>query len=151
QVIVGRETQTGRIIGFGSRSAMDRFVNGTSRRIGYLGNLHLLSSHRHVGLFVRGYAFFPLLHADGKAPLYLTTIMEDAKVSVDILTSDRAELPTYHFAGRYIAAAIPLVRQQPAETKEIEIRTGDEEDLPQVVAFLKAVGPHRQFFPCYET
>src|SRR5207248_343014 len=101
QVVAAREVETGRLVGFGSRSLRRLYVNGGPREVGYLSSLRLLAGHRNRGLVARGYAFFRGLHGDGRAPLYLTTIAEGNELAVRTLTSGRAGLPAYHDAGRY--------------------------------------------------
>src|SRR5262245_59304475 len=69
QIVIGRDTVSGRIIGFGSRSVGTRYVNGEPREIGYLSNLRLQAAHRNLGLVARGYKMFRDLHGDGRTPL----------------------------------------------------------------------------------
>jgi hypothetical protein len=151
QVIAARDGETGRIIGFGSRSIAERYVNGRPESIGYLSTLRLLTAYRNRGLVARGYAFFRKMHGDGRTPLYLTTIAEGNEVALAVLISGRAGLPAYHFAGRYHTVAIPLARHQPSRSRPFagEVRPAREEDLPAVLDFLASAGPRRQFFPRY--
>jgi hypothetical protein len=152
QVVAARDWQSNRIVGFGSRSVGARYVNGRPAEIGYLSSLRFLEAHRGLGLLARGYAFFRKLHEDGRTPLYLTTIASDNRTALAVLTSGRAGLPRYHFAGRYRTAAIRLSRARKAGSRgaAVEIRPARVEDLPAVLDFLSRVGPRRQFFPCYE-
>jgi hypothetical protein len=152
QVIAAHHGETGRIIGFGARAISNRYVNGQAIPIGYLSSLRLLPSHRNRGLVARGYGFFRRLHEDRRTCLYLTTIAEGNDTALAILTSGRAGLPTYHFAGRYHTVAIPIgprVRQTQTR-RSVEIRPAKEDDLPAILPFLATAGPTRQFFPCYE-
>lgn len=152
QVVAARDGQTNRIVGFGSRSVAARYVNGRPAEIGYLSSLRFLEAHRRVGLLARGYAFLRTLHEDGRTPLYLTTIAGDNRTALAVLTSGRAGLPKYHFAGRYRTAAIRLSRAGKAGGggAAVEIRPARVEDLPALLDFLSRAGPRRQFFPCYE-
>lgn len=152
QVVACRETESGRIVGFGVRSASPRYVNGHPEWVGYLSTLRLLAGHRNRGLVARGYAFFRRLHADGQARLYLTTIAEGNTTALTQLTSGRAGLPTYHDVGRFHTAAIPLTRRtsRRAMAPGLEIRPARREDIGAVLAFLREQGPRRQFFPAYE-
>ncbi len=152
QVVACRETESGRIVGFGVRSASPRYVNGQPEWVGYLSTLRLLAGHRNRGLVARGYAFFRRLHADGQARLYLTTIAEGNTTALTQLTSGRAGLPTYHDVGRFHTAAIPLTRRtsRRAMAPGLEIRPARREDIGAVLAFLREQGPRRQFFPAYE-
>jgi len=149
QVVAARDADSGQIVGFGSRSVGQRYVNGLPMPIGYLSSLRLLDGHRNRGLVARGYAYFRRLHTDGLAPLYLTTIAEGNTPALTLLTSGRAGLPRYHPAGRHLTAAIPVRRFRHAQS-EVFVRPAGIEDRPAVLSFLHRVGPRRQFFPCYE-
>src|SRR5207244_4600097 len=89
QVVAARDMESGHVVGFGSRSVGERYVNGRPMPIGYLSSLRLLEGHRNRGLIARGYAFFRRLHADGRAPLYLTTIAEGNGLALTLLPSGR--------------------------------------------------------------
>jgi hypothetical protein len=148
QVIAARDRVADRLIGFGARSVRDMYVNGRVEPIGYLNSLRCLAEYRSRGLLARGYAFFRKLHADGRTRLYLTTIAEGNDTALAVLTSRRAGLPAYHFAGNYHTAALPLGQcRAPAGGG---IRPATEGDLPAVLSFLSSVGPSRQFFPRYQ-
>ena len=57
-------------------------------------------------LLARGYQFLRQLHADRRADFYLTTIADENRAAIRLLTSGRAELPVYNPWGRYITLAI---------------------------------------------
>jgi hypothetical protein len=147
QVIAARDRAADRLIGFGARSVRDRYVNGRVEPIGYLNSLRGLAEYRNRGLLARGYAFFRKLHADGRTRLYLSTIAEGNDTALAVLTSGRAGLPAYHFAGNYHTAALPLGQRRASTAGGI--RPATEQDLPAVLSFLNSVGPRRQFFPRY--
>ncbi len=151
QVVVCRDRQGGRIVGFGCRSVRDRFANGRPTPVGYLSTLRVLPEYRSLGLVARGFAYFRALHRDGKAPIYLTTIAEGNERALSTLTTGRAGLPEYAFAGRYHTVVIPIARRRHGFTGRdpaLEIRPATAADRDGLVAFLQAVGPARQFFPC---
>lgn len=151
QTVVGHEERTGRIIGFGVRSVREMFVNGAPTPIGYLSSLRLLPTYRSLGLVARGYAYFRELHGDGRTRLYLTTIAEGNERAITILTSARAGLPPYHFAGRYVTVAIPARRRRGnGRAGDVETRPATAADLPALLDFWQSAGSARQFFPCYE-
>ena len=151
QVVAARDCRTEHIVGFGSRSISQRYVNGQPEAIGYLSNLRLLEEHRSRGLLARGYRFFRKLHADGRTRLYLTAIAEGNTIALSILTSGRVGLPNYHDAGRYHTFVLRMTRRKTRRrsSDSVTVRPAVAEDLPSVLAFLEAVGPRRQFFPCY--
>lgn len=163
QVIVARDRTTGQIAGVGCRSVRNMYVNGLARPVGYLSSLRILERHRGTAILARGYAYLRRLHVDGRAVLYLTTIAEGNDRAISLLTSRRAGLPSYHDAGKYYTLVVPLGRrggwhwhdanstrphaQQADQTLDVRpMRASDAEEL---VAFLRAVGPRRQFFPEY--
>lgn len=151
QVLAARNVHTGRLVGFGCRSLMPRFVNGHPQTVGYLSGLRILSEHRNRGLMARGHAYFRRLHQDGRTRLYLVTIVEGNRTALELLTSGRAGLPAYYFAGRYHTMALPVARR-PSPTPHwggIRIQPAKPQDITSVVALLRAEGPRRQFFPVY--
>jgi hypothetical protein len=151
QVVVCCDQRENRIVGFGCRSVRLRFVNGRPAPVGYLSSLRALPEYRSLGLVARGYAYFRSLHRDGKAQGYLTTIAEDNHKALSTLTTGRAGLPEYAFAGRYHTLVIPISRRRQGigcPDRTLEIREATALDRAELIAFLEAVGPARQFFPC---
>jgi len=154
QVIIVRDRTTGRIIGLGSRSVRNVFMNGHARPVGYLSSLRIREPYRGTAVLARGYQFLRELHADGRAPLYLSTIAEGNRRAMRILTSRRAGLPSYHYLGKYYTLAIPLARSPRRATESdpaICVRSIRADNARELVAFLQSVGPRRQFFPEYTT
>ncbi|MBW3540600.1 MAG: hypothetical protein KY476_10030 [Planctomycetes bacterium] len=177
QTVVGRDTDTGRIVGFGVRSVREMFVNGKPLPIGYLSSLRILPPYRNLALVARGYAHFRQLHGDGRTRLYLTTIAEGNERALATLTSGRAGLPPYYPAGRFVTVAIPVAADRGRLAEAVGRARGDWpgtegrrlvpsgrqhrrrdgicvlpasfDDLPAVLAFWASVGPLRQFFPRY--
>jgi len=151
QVVICREGDTKRIVGLGSRSIREMYVNGRPTSIGYLSMLRALPQYRNMGLVARGYKYFRNLHTDGRAKLYLTTIAEGNDRAISMLTSGRAGLPRYHSAGKYHTLVIPIVRQ--SRTRAIvtsaDVRPATRADLNVLLDFLERIGPSRQFFPRY--
>jgi len=152
QVLAARRLDTGQLVGFGCRSIMPRFVNGRPEAIGYLSTLRILREHRKRGLMARGHAYLRRLHRDGRTGLYLVTIAESNRMAEELLRSGRANLPGYHFAGRFHTMAMPMAGRprRPRADDGIQVRPARREELPLIVEWLRAEGPRRQFFPLYE-
>jgi hypothetical protein len=151
QVVVCRDQEEDRIVGFGCRSVRHRFVNGRPTAVGYLSSLRILPENRRLGLLARGYAYFRSLHRDGRAQIYLTTIAEDNDRALSTLTTGRAGLPEYAFAGRYHTVVIPILRRRNSfkcSDATLQVREATALDRDCLIAFLQEVGPARQFFPC---
>jgi hypothetical protein len=151
QVVICRDHQQHRIAGFGCRSVRERFVNGRPMPVGYLSSLRVLPEYRPLGLLARGYAYFRGLHDDRKAQIYLTTIAGDNDRALSTLTTGRAGLPEYAFAGRYHTVVIPISqrrRRQTSANGALQVREATDGDRDRLIEFLQLVGPARQFFPC---
>jgi hypothetical protein len=143
------EDDTGAVVACGCRSIRRVYVNGTECDLGYLGALRSLPASRRAGGLARGYRFLRELHADGRTPAYLTAIVEDNAEARALLTSRRAGLPCYLDQGRFITSALNLRSRRPPRPLPagLELRTGTDVPVDQVLAFLRREGPARQFFP----
>ena len=152
QIIVARDCQQDRVIGLGSRSVRDMYVNGAVCSVGYLSNLRLLPEYRGSSVMARGYRFLRKIHTDGRASFYLTTIADDNHAVKALLTSGRAHLPEYHDVGAYFTLALPLNSRDTranGESADLQLRPATASDLPEVIRFYESTGPRRQFFPRY--
>ena len=150
QVVKCTDRSSGTIIGLGSRSQSDAWVDGERRRIGYLADLRLAPEHRGGLLLARGYRFFRDLHRIDPLPFYVTVIYEGNTPALHTLTSGRAGLPLYRDWGRLLTPAIRLdLRLRPHAAAEIRIERGRPEQIAAIVAFLNRCLRARQFAPCY--
>lgn len=147
QVVACRDTESGRIVGFGSRSFRQLYVDREPSRVGYLSSLRLLADYRNRGLIARGYAYFRRLHRDGAVPYYLTTIAAGNTKAMQTLTAGRAGLPHYVPIGLYHTLAIPLATRRQASNTSIRVRRATAADLPALLDWFQTHGPERQFFP----
>jgi len=151
EVLVCRETGTGRVRATGHRSIKPVFVNGQPMPVGYLSGLRLEEPVRNGRILGRGYQFLRERHADGRAPFYLTTIMEDNRHATAALLSGRCGLPKYHDFGRFCCMAISLNSKGSAQVNtDLRVRNAGPGDASTIVAFLQNEGRSRQFFPEYQ-
>ncbi|HWH80520.1 MAG TPA: hypothetical protein VNT76_24230, partial [Candidatus Binatus sp.] len=73
------------------------------------------------------------------------------------LTSGRAGLSRYHFAGSYHTLVLPLTNELkgvpsfPAQDCGLKIRRATHADVAEIVGFVRTQGAQRQFFPCYDS
>jgi len=148
QVVVARNTESKKVVGFGARSIKPAFVNGEDKNIGYLGCLRLDHEFRGTTLVPRGYKLFSELHQDEKTPFYLTTIVEDNKYAKQILTSNRMGMPNYHDYGLYYTYAVPIPRKRDEHSSKII--QAEESHIGDIIKFLNAEGRRKQFYPRYK-
>lgn len=150
EVLICRDGQAGPIVAVGNRSIKSLFVNGIATSIGYLSGLRVAPMARRGQVLCKGYDFLRERHGDGRAPLYLTTVMEDNDQAKKVITTSRCGFPSYHDYGRFCCMALSLrVRTSEARAKAGTIRNATKEDAPVILAYLREEGRLRQFFPEY--
>jgi hypothetical protein len=149
QIIVCRDRECNRIVGFGTRSIRQRYLNGVATSIGYLSSLRALPAHRGIGLLARGYAHFRELHNDGRTLFYLTTIAAGNEQAIGVLTSGRANLPRYQPLGDFHTLAIPIRRRRRFSSVDgsLVIRLAKPKDAPTIMQFVDREGSARQLYP----
>ena len=150
QVGVGRDLESGRIVGLGTRSVAEAFVNGRAVPFGWLSDLRLAPAYRGGTLVARGYRFLRQLHGDGRAELYGTVIFHDNQTALRTIATARAGLPTYHDLGVMHCPGINLRRRKLAVASDCEIIRGRRELLPEIVDCLNRNNARKQFAPVHD-
>jgi hypothetical protein len=150
QVGVGRDLESGRIVGLGTRSIADAFVNGRRAAFGWLSDLRLQSAYRGGTLVARAYRFLRQLHGDGRVNLYGTVIFQDNQRALQTIAAARAGLPVYHDLGVLHCPGINLRRRKPAISANCEIVRGSRELLPDIVDCLNRNNARKQFAPVHD-
>ena len=151
EVLVCRETRTGRVRATGHRSIKPVFVNGQPMPVGYLSGLRLEEPVRNGRILGRGYHFLRERHGDGRTLFYLSTIMEDNRHAKAALLSGRCGLPQYHDFGRFCCMAISLNSRGAGRVDaNLRVRNAVAGDDSTIIALLQGEGRSRQFFPEYQ-
>jgi hypothetical protein len=150
QVGVGRDLESGRIVGLGTRSIAEAFVNGRPVPFGWLSDLRLAPTYRGGTLVARGYRFLRQLHGDGRAEFYGTVIFHDNHTALQTIAAARAGLPAYHDLGVMHCPGINLRRRKPAIAADCEIIRGRREFLPEIVDCLNRNNARKQFAPVHD-
>lgn len=148
QTIVARHEATGRLLGSGSRSVADAWINGTIAPLGYLAQLRLDRGQRgNVRMLRRGYALLRELHDDRATPFYVTTIVEDNAPARRILEAGIEGLPTYRSLEPYVTLTFPVLARPRAAGVEVIRAAAD--DLDGVIELLKSWGRRHQLAPAW--
>ena len=153
QTLVAREPDTSEIIGVGNRSVRPMFVNGQVHEIGYMSQLRIHPRYAS-GLYLarglsEGFKLYHELHADGRAPYYLMSIVEDNIPARRLLTSG---LPGYPLAREYtrmFTYAVNPVRQKRSLVlpQSLRIIRGEETYAGAIVDCLNRNGSRKQYAP----
>lgn len=108
QVIVARAPETGRLLGAGSRSVRECFVDGRPVLLPYLGTLRVAGEARgRLRLLRAGYALCRTLRQADETRYALTSIVEDNAVARRLLEAGLEGLPAYREVERLVTLVIP--------------------------------------------
>jgi hypothetical protein len=154
QTLVARHAPTGEVIGLATRALRPRYVNGVAEEVGYIGQLRVDDRFQGRWLLAGGFRFFHELHGDGRTAGYLTTIIEGNQTAEGVLVGKaRRSFPAYREVDRLCTLALILRRRGrlflPPRTADVELRTGNEVALDDVITCFRRYGAARQFFPAY--
>jgi hypothetical protein len=134
----------GRVACVGSCTIRPRFINGTPRRVGYLGGLRLDAGHAgRFDMLRRGYELFQELQAAMPAEYYFTSIAADNDRARAFLERGLPGMPCYEFIGDYVTMVVSAGRRPP-------IRTSGSARIPseeQIVSLLNAHNCRHQLAP----
>jgi hypothetical protein len=107
QTLVAR--LSGRLVGLGSCTFSERFVNGTPRRVGYLGALRLGEAVAgRFDVLRRGYRFLHQLQWANPAAFYFTSIAADNQRARRFLERGLPGMPRYQFLTEFVTLAISV-------------------------------------------
>jgi hypothetical protein len=149
QVMVCKDRTKDQIVGMGSRSIRNVYIDGKPAQAGYLSMLRGVPEARGNIALPRGYRYLHTLHADGAVPYYFTTILDDNTGAKNLLTSARGGLPVYKPLAQLITYLIPLRRNRQRKSATNPVSRVDQHQLPQAVAFLQQWNSQYQFAPVY--
>ncbi|MEA3413454.1 MAG: hypothetical protein U9R74_18240 [Pseudomonadota bacterium] len=149
QTLVARDTREGRVIGMGTRSVRDVFLNGRVDRMGYFGQLRVDSRYRGSRRRLQeAYRAWKPIHDSGDAAFYLTSIVEGNTRARRLLTLGVPGLPTYREFASFSTLALPCSRRwwrrrRPGVTRAVPA------DLGAIARFLQGNYAQYQCAPCW--
>ena len=148
RVLVAREPGSHEVAGLVCRSTRQVFINGSARRLGYLGQLRVHSRFRGQWLVSRGFSQLKQLQGADPLPAYLLSIVEGNREATGVLVEHRRRgFPVLHAVADCRTLAILIHRAKPALRSDAAISTARESELEEVVRFLNCHGARRQFSP----
>jgi hypothetical protein len=109
-----RDARSGQVIGMGSRSVREVFLNGCPRLMGYLSQLRIDQSARgRKRVLLGGYAACRDMRGPGETPFDLTTIVEDNRPARRLLEMGLEGLPVYRPLEPFVTSFLPARRVNP--------------------------------------
>ncbi|MGZ3439457.1 MAG: GNAT family N-acetyltransferase [Polyangia bacterium] len=150
ETLVLRDLESGRVVGLGSRSVRDAWINGERGRLGYLSQLRIDPAYRGGGLLQAGFAKMLELHRAGDAPFYVTTIIADNQIARRALEKDRPGKPRYQPWAQLVTLALLLGRRRRVpRLPGVELRPATAAELPQLVELLERNQRRFQLAPAW--
>jgi hypothetical protein len=147
-IVVCRDREREKIVGFGACALRQVFINGVPRTVGYLFGLRTRQEYmRKFPLLHKGYAMIPELHKKKDVPFYLTTILEENCYAQRLLEKRRASMPAYMPYGGYTVYALLSKTAQRGEIPPWQFRQAQQSDATRLITFLSEHGRRMQFFP----
>lgn len=145
RVVVARSRESREVVGVACRAVRRVFVNGRERRIGYLGQLRVDERFRGRWLVARGFSLLAGIDRADPLPAYLVSIVEGNDEAAGVLVKRRRpSFPAFHEVARYQTLALPLRRARASLPGSAAIAPATEDQLPDLVRFLRAEGARRQ-------
>lgn len=143
--IVARHPRAG-VVGLGSRSVWNAFVNGEPCRLGYLSQLRVDRAWRgRKRLLLGGYQWLRSFRAPGELAFDLTSIIADNQVARRLLGAGLPGLPAYREIEPFITLVIPTGRGR----RQPKLERGTRERMAGVAACLERNRRRYQFAPFF--
>jgi hypothetical protein len=110
--VVARDPESGRIVGMGSRSVWNAFLNGEPRRLGYLSQLRVDRAFRgRRRIIAAGYEALRGLRGPDEAPFDVTSIIADNETARRLLSGGVPGLPRYRELSGFVTLVLPVRRR----------------------------------------
>ncbi|MFM8320777.1 MAG: hypothetical protein ACKOC5_07655, partial [Chloroflexota bacterium] len=147
-VLLARRRDTGKLAAMACRAERRAYVNGQAQRLGYIGQIRVADTQRGLWLVHHGARW--MRQAAPPEQLYYGVIASDNRRAARLLAGRR---PPGGAQVRRVCGmttcAILLRPRRPLRAAGVEVRPAAPAALPELVAFLQAYAPQRQFFPAY--
>jgi hypothetical protein len=152
QTVIVRDTDTGQLVAMLSRAVRDVYLNGQVQPLGYISQLRIVPAYRALPrAIIKVGQLLEELDQDGRAPLYLISIIEDNLPARHFLTGGLPHLPVLREFARYHTLALYTRRPRRALPlpKNLHLERGSAQKLPQTLDCLERNGRRYQLTPCW--
>jgi hypothetical protein len=152
QTCIARELSSGDVVGMGSRSVRDVYLNGSPQAVGYLSQLRVKPEYRaRRRMLTQAFGFLHHLHQDGRAPFYFSSIIEDNLPARRLLSAGLPGLPRFvEYAPMHtLAVHCPRSRRRLPLPNGLRLARGNPIHANEVVECLQRNGARRQLAPCW--
>lgn len=138
------------LIGGCGRFEFDAFVNGSPRRMGYLGELRMQGGLRQRrNALIEGYRALRRLHEAGNVPYYLTTIIADNVSTRRLLEAGLGDMPTYQPLETMVTLTMSTRQASRLRLAPADVAIAPAGGFEELAARLRATGSDYQFYPVW--
>ena len=150
QTTIVRDTRTGQLVAMLSRSMREVYCNGEVEPLGYLSQLRVEPDYRALrhGIHQMG-KLMAQLDEDGRARVYLISVIQDNTPARRFLTSRLAGMPRMVEYARYHTLALHTRRARPALPlpRRLQLVPGSLQHVQVILDCLERNGRRYQFTP----
>ncbi len=130
------------------------YVDGTPQPVGYMSHLRVDPNFAWGAalpkVLAKGWRFYRSLHADGRVPYYLLSLVEGESTALRLFQAGLREWPTLHPVGRLVTHSVAVRRVAlPTLPAGVSLRRATLTDVPEVAACLARNGARRNFTPVW--
>lgn len=147
-VLIARHQADGQLAGIACRAEHRAYLNGQEAQLGYIGQIRVAQPFRGRWLVHQGEKWFR--EAGPPDLLYFGVIASENPRARQLLVGSR---PPGGWHTRCLSGittcAIILRRARAYHAPGVEVQPGSPETLGEIIAFLRRLGPRRQFYPAY--
>ena len=148
-ITVASDASTQTIGGVFAAGTRQVFVNGSLTDMRYLSDMRIAPEFRKGLLMARGFKYLKqnILKTNECAQ---TLVLSENKSALKLLTSRRAGLPHYHFAGDYNCYAISAQQKIGSSKDVLSVRRATSHDIKSMQTFFDLEAKTKQFYPHYD-
>ncbi|HXF60572.1 MAG TPA: hypothetical protein VNK95_03075 [Caldilineaceae bacterium] len=156
QTMVGRASCDGAVVGMGSRGVRLRMVNGKPMPVGAMSLLRVDPAFAWGAALPKvlsaGFGFYRQLHADGRTPFYLVSILEGNRAAERLLAAGLPGWPRLRPLGRWLTFALPVGRPRPIPPLPPgwQLEPARPEWLGEIADCLARAAAQRQLAPLWQ-
>jgi hypothetical protein len=147
-VVVARDRATGVLAGCACRAERLAFVNGAPERLGYLGQVRVAEGYRGAGLLALGARLMRARTPPGQLAFGVLARENPRAIGALVGARPPGGVRAVRLGG-LTTCAVLLRPRSAVRLPGVDVRPANTALLPDLVAFLRAEGARRQFFPAY--
>ncbi len=150
-ILLARDTQNGKIAGFGACAVRKLFVNGSPQNVAYFFSLRIARSYQKKAMILhRAYDALYAQTQGKQIVCYLTTILDENHYARKLLEKPRPFMPAYTPFGTYEVFAMRCRSTRHSKRKRgdsLVFRQSVPQDIEALTNFLNREGRKYHFFP----